>query len=286
MDKLTLTPQQLAHMDIFGYLVFPGLLSDRIDRIIEEFEAVFSARGGGHNGKLHDGTARSCILPFIDQTEYLASLIDDPRVDGIFSSLLGEDYTYLGSDGNFYVGDTRWHSDTDWSGERRGKPPRIFYKMAFYLDPVDATSGALRVIPGSQHYGDHFAEVLQSSLSESQEKLGVTGNQIPAISLDSNPGDVVVFNQNTKHSAWGGSDRRRMFTINCTARYKDDEIPLLHNEISSFARFWVDSVYGEAMLRSASPQRMVHLEQPLAHQDHLGEEVRKAKATMTEPSRG
>jgi len=286
MEKLQLTPQQLAFMDLFGYLVFPGLLNDRIDRIIDEFEGVFAAHGGGHNGKPHDGTARSCILPFVDQTDYLASLIDDPRIDGIFSSLLGEDYNYLGSDGNFYVGDTNWHSDTDWSGKMRGKPPRIFYKMALYLDPVTATSGALRVIPGSQHYGDTFAEALQASLRTSPEKLGIAGNQVPAIALESNPGDVVVFNQNTKHSAWGGSNRRRMFTINCTAHYAEEEMPLLRNEIAAFARFWVDSPYGEAMLRSAGPQRLVHLEQPLSQQGHLAEEVRKAKLTMKEPSRG
>ena len=168
----------------------------------------------------------------------------------------------------------------------RGKPPRIFYKMALYLDPVTATSGALRVIPGSQHYGDTFAEALQASLRTSPEKLGIAGNQVPAIALESNPGDVVVFNQNTKHSAWGGNNRRRMFTINCTARYTDEEIPLLRNEIAAFARFWVDSPYGDAMLRTASPQRMLHLQQPLSQQSHLAEEVRKAKLTMKEPARG
>lgn len=286
MTKLQLTPQQLAFMDTFGYLVFPGLLSDRIDRIIAEFEGVFAVQGGGHNGKPHDGTARSCIVPFIDQNEYLSSLVDDPRVDGIFTSLLGEDYNYLGSDGNFYVGDTNWHSDTDWSGKMRGKPPRIFYKMALYLDPVTATSGALRVVPGSQHYGDEFAEALQATLRMAPDKLGVPGSQVPAIALESNPGDVVVFNQNTKHSAWGGSNRRRMFTINCTARYIEEELPLLRNEIGAFARFWIDSVYGDAMLRTAGPQRLVHMQQPLSQQDHLVEEVRKAKLTMKEPSRG
>src|SRR6266536_4152805 len=157
MDTLPLTPHQLAFIDIFGYLVFPGLLSDRIDRIIEEFEATFAGRGGGHNGMAHDGKARSCILPFIDQTDYLASLLDDPRIDCIFTSLLGDDYQYLGSDGNFYVGDSNWHSDTDWSGKSRGKPPRIFYKLALYLDPVRAATGALRVIPGSHRYGDRIA---------------------------------------------------------------------------------------------------------------------------------
>jgi hypothetical protein len=284
MTKLQLSAQELARIDVFGYLVFAGLLNDRIDRIVEEFEATFANPGGYY--KPHDGTTRSCILPFIDQTEYLASLIDDPRIDGIFTSLLGEDYNYLGSDGNFYVGSTGWHSDTDWSGRSRGKPPRTFYKLALYLDPVSATTGALRVIPGSHRYGDSFAEDLQRALEKPQDTLGLTGDQVPAIALESNPGDVVIFNQTTKHSSWGGSSRRRMFTINCTAHYAEAEIPLLRNEVASFARFWPDSLYGEAMMRTASPQRLVHMQQGLMQQDHLAAEVVKAKATMKEPSRG
>jgi hypothetical protein len=51
----------------------------------------------GHNGYNHYGTARSCTVPFIDQSEYLSSLINDPQIDGIFASLLGDDYNYLGS---------------------------------------------------------------------------------------------------------------------------------------------------------------------------------------------
>ncbi len=286
MSDFRLTQQQHAFMGLFGYLQFPGLLSDRIDEIIEEFEAVFAAHGGGHDGKHHDGTARSCIVPFIDQSELLSSLLDDPRIDGILISLLGEDYNYLGSDGNFYVGDTRWHSDTDWSGKMRGMPPRLYYKIALYLDPVTGDSGALRLIPGSHQYGDRYADALQESLSTAPETLGVHGSDIPAKAMESNPGDVVVFNQNTKHSAWRGSNRRRMFTINCTYHFADDELHLLRNEISGFARFWVEEPYGEAMLRSATPKRMVHLRQVLANYSHLPEAVRKAKETMTEPSRG
>ncbi len=283
---MQLSPEQLARMETFGYLTFPGLLQDKIEAIIEAFENIWTERGGGHDGKPHDGTARSCIVPFIDQSEYLSALLDDARVNGIFTSLLGDDYVYLGSDGNFYVGDTNWHSDTDWSGKNRGKPPRIFYKMALYLDPVTRDTGALRVIPGSHRYGDVYAESLQAAIRESQDEWGISGDQVPAVALESQPGDVVVFNQNTKHSAWGGSDRRRMFTINCTARYSEADIPLLKNEIGAFARFWVDRIYGEAMLQTAGPQRMKHLEQPLAYEDHLAAEVVKAKASMAESSRG
>ncbi len=283
---MKLTEQQLGFIDTFGFLGFPGLLKDKIDGIIDAFETVWAERGGGHDGKQHDGTARSCIVPFIDQHPVLSSLIDDPRVNGIFSSLLGEDFVYMGSDGNFYVADTGWHSDTDWSGKMRGKPPRIHFKMAFYLDPLTRNTGALRVIPGSHRYGDAYAESLESSIRKSGENWGIEGWEVPAVALETQPGDILVFNQNTKHSAWGGSDRRRMFTINCTARYAVRDMHLLKNEIAAGARFWLVNVYGEAMLQTAGPDRMKHLEQPLAHQSHLEEEVRKAKARMAEPSRG
>lgn len=106
MEKTRLSEAQLRFLDTFGYLHFPGLLRDSIDRIIAEFEAVWQVQGGGHDGKPHEGIARSCIVPFVDQSEYLSGLLDDPRIDGIVGSLLGEDYNYLGSDGNYYVGDT------------------------------------------------------------------------------------------------------------------------------------------------------------------------------------
>ena len=111
MEKKVLTPEEIAFIDNFGYLTFPGLFKDDIDKIITEFESVWINHGGGHDSRPHEGTKRSCIISFIDQSKYLSSLLDDPRIDGILTSLLGEDYNYAGSDGNYYVGNTPWHSD-------------------------------------------------------------------------------------------------------------------------------------------------------------------------------
>src|SRR5437868_4475984 len=85
---LVLTPEQHRFFDTFGYLRFPGLIADRIDRVIAAFERVWADHGGGHDGKPHDGAARSCIVPFIDQSEELSSLLDDPRIHGVACSLL------------------------------------------------------------------------------------------------------------------------------------------------------------------------------------------------------
>ena len=52
------------------------------------------------------------------------------------------------------------------------------------------------------------------------------------------------------------------------------------------ANFWAESAYGEKMVETANSQRMVHLEQRMANDDHLRELVAKAKEEMLEPSRG
>lgn len=279
MQEFQLSEQQINFFQTFGYLSFPGLMADRIQEIDRAFEAIWDGRGGGHNGRQHDGTARSCIVPFIDQSETLSSLLDDPRINGIATQLLGDDFNYMGSDGNYYVGDTRWHSD-GWHKEM------LHIKLAFYLDPLTAETGALRVIPGSHRIGDAYAEGLQSQIRKSNELWGMEGRDLPAIALETNPGDLVCFNHNTKHAAFGGNAHRRMFTINLCQRYPEAKLQELRDYIGGAARFWIDRAYGEAMVRTASPQRIRHLEQVMANDGHLAELSRKARETMPEPSRG
>jgi len=158
--------------------------------------------------------------------------------------------------------------------------------ILLYLDVLAQDIGAIQIIPHSHKCGNQYAESLQEHIRNSDQNWGVSGSQIPAMAVETKPSDVIVFHQGTKHSSWGGGNCRRMFTINCSPRHTDDQLPILRDEISAFARFWVDSVYGEAMLRNASPQRMLHLEQALANQDHLADISRQSRQEMTEPSRG
>ncbi len=281
MTSLSLNPQQLEFFRTFGFLHLPGLVADRIEQISGDFETVFAARGGGHNGKPHEGKARSVIVPFIDNHDDLCSLLDDPRVHGVATSLLGDDFNYMSSDGNYYVGDSGWHSD-GW----RPESYQLHVKFAFYLDPLTRDTGALRVIPGSHRYGDKFADSLGTDHAEGIAKLGVPGRDIPAFALQTKPGDLAVFNFNTKHSSWGGGSWRRMFTINLAQRYPEGRISDLKSYIGHFANYWADRVYGERMISTAGPQRMRHLEQVMANDGHLAELTRQAREKMKEPARG
>lgn len=279
MNGFSLSDAQVRFFDAFGFLALPGAFSDRIGQVIDDFEALWTSRGGGHAGKPHEGTARSCIAPFIDQTPELSALVDDPRIRGIATSLLGPDFNYMGSDGNYYVGDTPWHSD-GWHREVR------HVKIAFYLDTLDATNGCLRVIPGSHRIGDQWAEDLQRDLRACGERWEMAGADIPAIALAVQPGDLLIFNHNTKHAAFGGGTRRRMFTMNLCQRYPEHLLPELREYLSGAARFWVERAYGPAMIATAGPDRLPHLEQCLANDSHLAELSRQAREKMAEPSRG
>ncbi|HEY8668320.1 MAG TPA: phytanoyl-CoA dioxygenase family protein [Tepidisphaeraceae bacterium] len=274
-----LSEQRVTFFETFGYLAFPSLLADRAERIIAEFEAVWAGQGGGHAGKKHDGTARSCIVPFIDQSVYLSTLLDDPRIGSIGRTLLGDDFNYMGSDGNYYAGETGWHSD-GWHKFGR------HIKIAFYLDALTKDSGALRVIPGSHLVDDSYATRVQNEIGRSNETWGVEGAEVPAIALQTRPGDVVVFNQNLKHASFKGSASRRMFTMNLCQRYPREKLQDLRDYIAGAARFWIDRAYGKAMTETAGPQRMRHLEQVMANDGHLADLSRKARETMKEPSRG
>ena len=282
---MRLTEHEIDRFRTFGYLAFPGHFADEIGDIIDAFEKVWADHGGGHDGRPHDHKHRSALVPFIDRDEYLCSLIDDPRIEGVVASLLGDDFNYTGSDGNFYVGDTQWHSD----GYAAKKYTSI--KIAFYLDAVDRDSGCLRVIPGSHHYGDAFAEALheaapRSADSDPEGAWGVTGAHVPAVPLESAPGDMVLFDHGVKHASFGGGTRRRMFTINFQERHAEEDLPALRDEIANLSNYWATRAYGETMIRTAGPGRMRHLEQRLENDDLLADLSRQAREKMGEPSRG
>lgn len=74
-ERQLLTVDQIAFIDTFGYLVLPGLVSDKIADIVAAFSAVWDVdtatglprRAAVNTGTVHDDSTRSYIVPFIDQ---------------------------------------------------------------------------------------------------------------------------------------------------------------------------------------------------------------------------
>jgi hypothetical protein len=216
-----ITARQKAFFETFGYLALPGALADDIAWISDEFDAVWRERVD----VTHDGSKRT-MFPglFVAQRPRLSTLIEHPMIEDICSSLLGPGYGLNGGDGNLYSGDTGWHSDCG-GDEWRWKTIARHLKIAFYLDPVTADTGALRVIPGSHHGGDAYAALLERALPHvaSDSVLRLEGPSVPAVALETIPGDLVVFDHRIKHAAFGGGRKRRMFTTNWIAGASTDE---------------------------------------------------------------
>jgi hypothetical protein len=271
---MKLTDAQVRFFKTFGYLALPGLFSaEEAGWITREFETAIQAVGGGDR---HDGSARTMFGGPIERTEKLCTLLDDPRVAGLLSGLLGDDFNYCSGDGNYYSGDTGWHPDGNW-----GEPFAV--KIAFYLDPLTRDTGCLRVLPGSQDPG-HLVRKHKIDLSKSQELYGIAPRDFPGnVALETVPGDLVIFNHDTYHSAWGGGQRRRMFTMNCTRHYHtehDFDLGYQYLKVHTPGGYKVDTgagMYFPLMLDTASESRMRHLAQPARIHDELFPELARRR---------
>ena len=261
--------QQRAFFETFGFLKLPGLLKAEAGRIIADFESVFVT-----HGLKHDGTQRTSVVPFVDQNAGLCALLDHPGILEAVGNLLGPDFNYVGSDGNYYTGETTWHRDSNYQSNS-------YLKLALYLDPVTKDTGCLRVIPGS-HTEAGLAAWGDVQLRSAEVNWGVHQRELPAYPIESQPGDVLLFNHRTLHASFGGGTRRRMFTMNLGRRAKTSpEI----DDLISYCDWHMlghgsGQPYGKIMLETASPARKVHLTQPFDVWNAILEHHRIRKAQV------
>jgi hypothetical protein len=209
-----LTPQQIAYFETFGFLRIPGLFADDMDRIVAGFEEIF---GNEHEPRmdthehLHLDQRRVIIPGFIHKSEKLGWLLDDPRTIGVVSGVIGDNWEYAESDGNLFYCESSWHPDM------YSAPLNQYHvKLSFYLDSLHGESGAIRLIPGTNHHKTPFAKLLRRNLEDHariKDIYGVDYHDIPSWTLENEPGDLVVWNFRTIHASFNGGERRRLFSM-------------------------------------------------------------------------
>jgi hypothetical protein len=195
-----LSATQLHHYRTFGFIALRKLFSiEEVEILRSEYESELDHV---YAHQPFTGEKRYWTMMLHPRTPLYASLLEDERFCSVAEQLYGEDVIGIGTDANRYVGDTRWHPDhaADPTADCFG------VKFAFYLDPVGATTGALRLIPGS--HDRPFHEELHNSLKSRQ--LGVA--DVPAHVCDAEPGDVIAFDMRCWHASHGGRTGRRMST--------------------------------------------------------------------------
>jgi hypothetical protein len=210
-----LTEAQVAFFHQFGFVHLPGFLAE-VEAVSEAFDQVFAEHAPVESfAEVHFGGCNRALPALVDLHPTLTPLKTDPRVLGVVRSLIPGEYEYRESGGNVYECDTSWHCDIYDS------PLDQFHiKFLFYLDPADAATGALRVIPGTNHAMSDFARSLRRDLEpwmEIEPRLGIEPEQVPCWPVPTRPGDLVVLNFRTIHGTFGGPPGRRLLTLNYRA---------------------------------------------------------------------
>ena len=196
-----LTEQQLIHFQTFGFVILRGLFGqDELRTINAEFESAMESE---YRHAPFDGTRRHRLQAMGSRTPFFASLLEDPRFYEAAERMYGEDVFGITCNINRYVGDTGWHPDTGNVQMQH----HYGVKFAYYLQPLGAESGALRVIPGSHKQPFH------NELRRNLGKSGLCIPDVPAFVCESEPGDVVAFDLRCWHASWGGAHDRRMCVL-------------------------------------------------------------------------
>ena len=214
-----MTPDERLHFETFGFLFYRQLFtSDETEKITEAAEEVWTEA----LGRPPAGDEKMNVWPFVERHETLLRIIDDDRIHGPLTDLLGEDMIWSLSEGNRGFDPERpahhWHADR--AGKQELNYTRI--KIMLYLDPTTKDQGAMRVIPGSHRLPLH--EALQpfqkSHVEDAPTFFGMDGADVPCHAVESQPGDVLIFDQTLFHGVYGKTGRRRYIALKYAARPK------------------------------------------------------------------
>ncbi len=262
-----LTTGQKALFDTFGFLFIKGLFSQgEVSEIVEEAEHLWEQERSRPDFNLSDDGSQH-TGPFVELSPKLFRLVDDERIYPAVDRLIGPDMVWAGSEGNITgYGAARWHPD-----RRNHAPGDLDYprlKVMLYLDEVHADSGALRVIPGSHRSPLHDGlytmldsaawEPIPEADNEADMPFGVAGDRMPCYVVESNPGDVLFFNQCLFHAAYHASSGRRYIALKFAGK------PTTDQHIDALRRNSAKALTPHESLLTSENPRVRALVQPLA----------------------
>ena len=211
-----LTSEQLEHFRTFGFMILrQGFSAEETEQFSRMFDEMMAE---DRQGEPFVGKERQILFGFIEKRPTLRKLAEDDRIYEAIEQYLGSGFSWIGSAGNLYVDDTGWHPDGSDLNYLR-------IKVVCYLDPVTKDTGCLRVIPGSHRLPLHedLRPLADQRADPNLAPFSISPRDVPCFPLESEPGDVVFFDQNLWHASFGGRSGRRMFTLNFGARPTEDE---------------------------------------------------------------
>lgn len=212
-----LTDQQKLFFETFGFLLLRKLFSTReMTEIVKEADNLFYTARKAENFPEH-----LHISPFIELSDKLARLADDDRIYEPMAQLLRPDLAWGGSEGN--MGKEQGRKEHRWHCDRHDQINMDYrwIKTMLYLEPMTKNSGALRVMAGS--HLTSFCQALHDVQlgargpnyedKGSNSVFGLPGDELPCVAMETQPGDLVIFNQFLFHGVYGKQASRRYIAM-------------------------------------------------------------------------
>lgn len=229
-----LSREQIAHFRTFGFLIIrQAFTGEKVEALVREADGAYAEKTAREADAAYaektdreadaaaaemtdggnDGATFMWASGLVEERPALTELVEDDRIYLAIRELLGGDCIWIGSEVMWGIdpklADHTWHFDGHKSARHLDYPRT---KVMLYLDPQRRDTGALRVIPGSHR--DPLHETLfplqDAHLGGDPSPYGVEGPQVPACAVETDPGDVVFFNQWLYHAVYGKEGKRRV----------------------------------------------------------------------------
>ena len=206
-----LTEKQITYFHTFGFLVIrQAFEKNEVNELIKQVDDAFLKKQPPQDKDSF------WVGDFIEDNPGFIKLVEDDRIYLVMKDLLGHNFIWRGAEGmggiDHNLVNHSWHFDGHKGSQSLDY---LRTKVMLYLDPQQKSTGALRVIPGSHR--DPFHEALmplqEAHLKEESNCFGVTGRLIPGKPIETEPGDVVIFNQWLYHGAFDKLGKRRVIVL-------------------------------------------------------------------------
>ncbi len=240
-----LTDAQKHQFETLGFLCLRELLGpDEMRTYAAAFDEVMLKANGGR--PWHKAPERQQVIPFFNfNPTVFHRMLDDERILEVVEDLLRQDFIYMTSEGIHLWGGTAWHHDDICP------PGQTHIKVVFFMESHRIDTGCLCVLPGSQ-----FPAFRQRLEQYGDDMLAAEQNVPGTHPIESNPGDVVIFDVKAYHAAFGQSERRGIylnyFQKPTNAQQQDHIIKCYSKRRASSG--WAD--YTPELFEDASPRRM------------------------------
>jgi hypothetical protein len=231
-----ITEEHVAHFRTFGFVILRAQLEpELLERLSTEMERAFrDALGASFDERPDPGGIAGHYLSVMSTERTPVSLDLVEQLHMVARRLLGADVLPTPAQAILFFKQAGWHDDTGFDVSA--------VKFAAYLEPLDASNGALRVLPGS-HVQPFRAQVREfdSRLTvQTDDELVGAVERLPAYVCETRPGDVIAFDMRLHHASVRGRDRRQ-WTV---SYYRDpvapEEVHGVTANLLDYAEPWSD----------------------------------------------